>query len=54
MTYTVNIPQDHTTVTDRAIEAYITTHPECSIDDAVDALFQLGVRIQLFMDEWQT
>lgn len=51
LTYTVNIPAERAVATDTAIGIFLMLHPDASVDDALDAIFRLGVQSVLEMDE---
>lgn len=42
-TYTVNVPDHSIVTTDAAINLYLFNHPESTVEDALDAIFSLGV-----------
>jgi hypothetical protein len=41
--YTVAVVHEQLERTDIAIATYLKNHPNSSVDDALDALFQLGI-----------
>jgi len=41
--YTVAVVTDQLERTDIAIATYLKSYPDSSVDDALDALFQLGI-----------
>jgi hypothetical protein len=51
MTYTVNIPQSRAALTDAAIESWLDKHPADTVDDAIGAIFAIGVHVQLAIKE---
>ncbi len=47
MSYEVRVPLHLTEDTDTAIRQYLAAHPDDSVDDAIDALFNAGVHFML-------
>lgn len=43
--YTIRIPHDRETKTEQAIQHFLAANPECDVDEAIDALFQMGVAV---------
>lgn len=44
-TFYVNVPADRMDVCDGAIIAYMMTNPDASVDDALDAIFNVGMNV---------
>lgn len=47
MSYTVNIPESRAKETDDAIYSWLDKHPDGIVEDAIDAIFAIGVNVQL-------
>jgi hypothetical protein len=53
MTYTVNIPEARAKETDEAIESWLDNHPAGTVDDAIEAIFRVGVNVQLAIKNYE-
>lgn len=50
-TYTISVEKSNMTQCDTAIELYLYNYPDASVDDALNALFELGVNAMISVCE---
>jgi hypothetical protein len=52
--YTLHIPRECENKTDTVLEAWLDVHPHHTVDDAISAIFQIGVNVQRALGEDET